>query len=72
MVESEGSWMDDKEITSSSTGASPGVTSGPQWSDNVFPPTHNNRTLVVCFDGTGDQFDADVSYISLKQHLVDD
>lgn len=34
---------------------------------NVFPPTippkHNNRTLVLCFDGTGDQFDADNSNI---------
>jgi hypothetical protein len=29
----------------------------------VIPPTHSNRTLVVCFDGTGDQFDNDNSNI---------
>lgn len=29
----------------------------------VIPPTHTNRTLVLCFDGTGDQFDADNSNI---------
>ncbi|CAA7270706.1 unnamed protein product [Cyclocybe aegerita] len=29
----------------------------------VIPPNHTNRTLVVCFDGTGDQFDADNSNI---------
>lgn len=29
----------------------------------VVPPTHGNRTLVLCFDGTGDQFDADNSNI---------
>ncbi|KAF6754847.1 hypothetical protein DFP72DRAFT_1169843 [Ephemerocybe angulata] len=28
-----------------------------------IPPTHPNRTLVLCFDGTGDQFDADNSNI---------
>jgi hypothetical protein len=27
----------------------------------IIPPEHTNRTLVLCFDGTGDQFDADVS-----------
>jgi hypothetical protein len=26
----------------------------------IIPPEHTNRTLVLCFDGTGDQFDADV------------
>ena len=30
---------------------------------SVIPPDHDNRTLVVCFDGTGDQFDADNSNI---------
>jgi hypothetical protein len=30
---------------------------------SVIPPDHNNHTLVVCFDGTGDQFDADNSNI---------
>lgn len=29
----------------------------------VIPPEHSNRTLVLCFDGTGDQFDADNSNI---------
>lgn len=38
--------------------------------DDVIPPTHSYRTLILCFDGTGDQFDADVSihlilYLSL-------
>jgi hypothetical protein len=30
---------------------------------SVIPPTHAKRTLVVCFDGTGDQFDNDNSNI---------
>lgn len=29
----------------------------------VIPPDHPHRTLVLCFDGTGDQFDADNSNI---------
>jgi len=29
----------------------------------VIPPNHSHRTLVVCFDGTGDQFDCDNSNI---------
>ncbi|KAF8174236.1 hypothetical protein BJ912DRAFT_990493 [Pholiota molesta] len=29
----------------------------------VIPPDHEGRTLVLCFDGTGDQFDADNSNI---------
>lgn len=24
--------------------------------DDVIPPNHSQRTLVLCFDGTGDQF----------------
>ncbi|CUA71469.1 hypothetical protein RSOLAG22IIIB_09587 [Rhizoctonia solani] len=32
------------------------TTSFPQ----VIPSTHESRTLVLCFDGTGDQFDQDV------------
>ena len=28
--------------------------------DTVIPSSHARRTLVLCFDGTGDQFDADV------------
>jgi hypothetical protein len=35
----------------------------PRGFPSVIPPDHNNRTLVVCFDGTGDQFDADNSNI---------
>ncbi|KAJ3789554.1 hypothetical protein GGU10DRAFT_343154 [Lentinula aff. detonsa] len=31
--------------------------------DNVIPPSHPYRTLVLCFDGTGDQFDSDNSNI---------
>ncbi|KIM41061.1 hypothetical protein M413DRAFT_72257 [Hebeloma cylindrosporum] len=30
---------------------------------NTLPPDHPFRTLVLCFDGTGDQFDADNSSI---------
>ena len=26
----------------------------------VIPPSHDARTIILCFDGTGDQFDADV------------
>lgn len=29
----------------------------------VIPPKHDHRTLILCFDGTGDQFDADNSNI---------
>ena len=32
-------------------------------SPSFIPPKHENRTLVLCFDGTGDQFDADNSNI---------
>jgi len=28
---------------------------------DVIPPVHTHRTIVLCFDGTGDQFDSDVS-----------
>ncbi|KAI0066519.1 hypothetical protein BV25DRAFT_1395427 [Artomyces pyxidatus] len=31
--------------------------------DTVIPASHDYRTLVLCFDGTGDQFDADNSNI---------
>ena len=27
---------------------------------SVIPPSHDDRTIILCFDGTGDQFDADV------------
>ncbi|KAF9786707.1 hypothetical protein BJ322DRAFT_667687 [Thelephora terrestris] len=40
-----------------------------QWDHGIIPKTHNNRTLVLCFDGTGDKFDSDnsnvVEFISL-------
>lgn len=26
-----------------------------------IPSSHSKRTLVLCFDGTGDEFDSDVS-----------
>jgi hypothetical protein len=29
----------------------------------VIPPTQGNRILILCFDGTGDQFDADNSNV---------
>ena len=28
--------------------------------DTVVPPSHDTRTIVLCFDGTGDQFNGDV------------
>jgi hypothetical protein len=31
--------------------------------NDIIPPKHPYRTLVLCFDGTGDQFDADNSNI---------
>jgi uncharacterized protein (DUF2235 family) len=39
----------------------------------VIPPKHDSRTLVLCFDGTGDQFNPDnsniVQFVSLlKKH----
>ena len=30
---------------------------------SVVPPSKQHRTIVLCFDGTGDQFDADVCVI---------
>ena len=32
----------------------------PDPTEDVIPPTHTHRTLVLCFDGTGDQFKSDV------------
>lgn len=66
MAESEASWIDDKEHCSSPTTSSPGASREPQWTDNVVPPTHKNRTLILCFDGTGDKFDNDVSPVPLR------
>lgn len=42
-------------------------------SDAILPPAHKNRTLVLCFDGTGDQFSSDNSNIvQLFSMLVKD
>jgi hypothetical protein len=30
--------------------------------DEIIPPTHIHRTIILCFDGTGDQFSEDVRY----------
>lgn len=65
MAESEASWVNDKGLSSSPTATSPETLREPQWADNVVPPSHKGRTLIVCFDGTGDKFDADVSPIDL-------
>ncbi|THH20515.1 hypothetical protein EW146_g858 [Bondarzewia mesenterica] len=51
-----------------STQSSPGGVSPPpsdplSFDDTVIPASHAYRTLVLCFDGTGDQFDADNSNI---------
>ncbi|KAK0202279.1 hypothetical protein DFS33DRAFT_1066708 [Desarmillaria ectypa] len=35
----------------------------PNMTSEVIPPDHKHRTLVLCFDGTGDQFDSDNSNI---------
>ena len=31
--------------------------------DEIIPLKHSNRTIILCFDGTGDQFDEDVRII---------
>lgn len=64
MAESEKSWVDDKQIRSSPTGSSPVIRHEPQWADYVIPPRHKHRTLIVCFDGPGDKFDADVRLLT--------
>ena len=46
---------------------------GPGAYDNsVIPHSHDARTLVLCFDGTGDQFDTDVRRVmpSSSAHLL--
>jgi len=35
----------------------------PKWSSDVIPEQHSSRTLILAFDGTGDQFDADNSNV---------
>ena len=50
-----------KTPLSASTGVDSLPSVGPGAYDNtVIPPSHDARTLVLCFDGTGDQFDTDV------------
>ena len=66
MAESEASWVDDKDQCSSPVATSPEAIHEPQWTDNVVPPTHRGRNLIVCFDGTGDKFDADVCHTGLQ------
>ena len=36
--------------------------------DEIIPPTHSNRTIILCFDGTGDQFDEDVRHLIFIQN----
>ncbi|KAG2141098.1 hypothetical protein DEU56DRAFT_900780 [Suillus clintonianus] len=58
----------------------PNVASSPTFSGqssshigDILPPAHTHRTLVLCFDGTGDQFDSDNSNIvQLFSMLVKD
>ncbi len=50
-----------KSAKSASTGLESLPSVGLAVYDNtVIPPSHGARTLVLCFDGTGDQFDSDV------------
>lgn len=35
---------------------------GNPFEEPIIPPKHDERTLILCFDGTGDQFDTDVSF----------
>ena len=65
MAGSEASWIDDKEVASSPTGTCQEAQREPQWTDNVVPASHKSRALIVCFDGTGDKFDADVNTANL-------
>ncbi|CCL98902.1 uncharacterized protein FIBRA_00909 [Fibroporia radiculosa] len=38
--------------------------------DDIIPPGPNPRTLILCFDGTGDQFDTDNSNVILLNSLL--
>ena len=35
--------------------------------DTIIPPTHSHRTIVLCFDGTGDQFSKDVCILPFSK-----
>ncbi|KAJ7058675.1 hypothetical protein C8F01DRAFT_1059392 [Mycena amicta] len=50
-------------LPASSSPTSPFQTVSTNPPSNIIPPEHPFRTLVLCFDGTGDQFDADNSNI---------
>ena len=52
--------MGDRSDTSRKITSSPTPLSPVQWNHEIIPETHNGRTLVLCFDGTGDKFDSDV------------
>ena len=46
---------------------SAGVTVGDKHHmDEIIPSRHSNRTIILCFDGTGDQFDEDVRIIFIQ------
>ena len=36
--------------------------------DEIIPSKHGNRTIILCFDGTGDQFDEDVRVIFIQRN----
>jgi hypothetical protein len=49
---------------------SSGVTIGDKHHmDEIIPTRHSNRTIILCFDGTGDQFDEDVRINLLKRNI---
>ena len=38
--------------------------------DEIIPSKHSNRTIILCFDGTGDQFDEDVRIIFIQKEYT--
>jgi hypothetical protein len=54
--------LDTQPAKSTATRRTPPSVEPEAYDDTVFPPTYEGRrrTLVLCFDGTGDQFDLDV------------
>ena len=46
---------DPMDKTQTPPSAGPGA-----YDPSVIPPAHDDRTIILCFDGTGDQFDTDV------------
>ncbi|KAF8435755.1 hypothetical protein L210DRAFT_3484163 [Boletus edulis BED1] len=70
MAESSGSpppSSSDKPLVSPLTLSTNGLSTSPtilsDATEDIIPPVHTHRTLVLCFDGTGDQFDSDNSNI---------